>query len=70
MDVYRLPKDLSIPLEGVGGEDPRVHASRELGERVAHVIAEEMAEVGRRLLEGKVPGPGELGSPHEWIVRY
>ena len=37
--------------EGVGGFDPRFHASKELGEKVANLIADELAEFGKKLLE-------------------
>ncbi|MFQ6040614.1 MAG: creatininase family protein [Candidatus Poribacteria bacterium] len=40
------------PLDGVGGEDPRIHASAELGERTANLIVERLVAVADRLLKG------------------
>jgi len=39
------------PLDGVGGEDPRIHASAELGERTANLISERLVAVADRLLK-------------------
>ena len=50
VDIYRLPKDTDVPLEGVGGDDPRLHASRELGEQAVKAIARDLAAKGRELL--------------------
>jgi len=51
VDIYRQPKDTSVELEGVGGDDPRVHASRELGRKATEAIARDLAALGRRLLD-------------------
>lgn len=51
VDVYRLPRDTGVPLEGVGGEDPRVHASRELGRLAVAAISRDLCALGARLLE-------------------
>ncbi|MDK1031846.1 MAG: creatininase family protein, partial [Planctomycetia bacterium] len=39
VDIYRLPRDTDEPLEGVYGDDPRVHASRVLGRQAVEAIA-------------------------------
>lgn len=39
-----LPKDLSVKPKGVVGEDPRAHASRELGEKVVELIVNKLAD--------------------------
>ncbi|MEM2719129.1 MAG: creatininase family protein [Candidatus Bathyarchaeia archaeon] len=49
VDMGRLSKNLEEPLEGVMGEDPRVHASRELGEEVVNHIVERISEIADRL---------------------
>jgi len=43
------------PMDGVGGEDPRVHASKELGEKTANLIIERLAEVAHRLAKDTSP---------------
>jgi creatinine amidohydrolase len=43
------------PMDGVGGEDPRVHASRELGEKTAELIVERLAAVSHRLARETSP---------------
>jgi creatinine amidohydrolase len=50
VDMKRLDKGLNKPLEGVSGEDPRVHASKQLGEKVVNVIVDRLTQVARRLL--------------------
>ncbi len=50
VDIHRLPKDTTVPLEGVGGDDPRLHASRELGAQAVRSIARDLAAKGRELL--------------------
>jgi creatinine amidohydrolase len=50
VDVYRLPRDPQVPLEGVYGEDPRVYASRELGFAAIRAIARDLAAKGLQLL--------------------
>lgn len=39
------------PMDGVGGEDPRVHASQELGEKVCNLIIERLSSAAKTLLE-------------------
>jgi creatinine amidohydrolase len=56
VDVYRLPRDTSVRLEGVFGDDPRVHASRELGRAAVAAIARDLATLGAQLLSRKSPG--------------
>jgi creatinine amidohydrolase len=56
VDVYRLPKDTSVALEGVGGDDPRLYASRELGKEAVRSIARDLAALGQRLLSGEGSG--------------
>jgi len=51
VDIYKLPKDTTVPLEGISGEDPRLHASRELGEKVVRCIARDLARKGQELLK-------------------
>jgi creatinine amidohydrolase len=50
VDIYKLPKDTAVPLEGVGGDDPRVHASRDLGKAAVGAIARDLSRLGKRLL--------------------
>ena len=50
VDMYRLPKDTGVPLEGVGGDDPRLHASRDLGQTAVQAIARDLSGLGARLL--------------------
>lgn len=50
VDMSRLSKNLEEPLEGVMGEDPRVHASKDLGEDVVNHIVARIAEIADRLL--------------------
>jgi creatinine amidohydrolase/Fe(II)-dependent formamide hydrolase-like protein len=50
VDIYQLPKDAAVPLEGVGGDDPRLYASRELGKSAVRAIARDLGELGARLL--------------------
>jgi creatinine amidohydrolase/Fe(II)-dependent formamide hydrolase-like protein len=50
VDVYRLPRDTRIALEGVGGDDPRLYASRELGRAAVQAIARDLSALGARLL--------------------
>ncbi|MEM2905844.1 MAG: hypothetical protein QW057_08695 [Candidatus Bathyarchaeia archaeon] len=48
----RLPKDLKVPLKG-GGEDPRLHASAELGARTISAIVERLARQVEAMLAEK-----------------
>ncbi len=50
VDIYQQPRDTSVPLEGVGGEDPRIHASRDLGRKAVEAIAGDLAIKGQELL--------------------
>jgi creatinine amidohydrolase/Fe(II)-dependent formamide hydrolase-like protein len=51
VDIYKLPKNTSIALEGVYGDDPRLFASRELGKMAYHAIARDLMELGKRIYE-------------------
>lgn len=51
VNMDNLDKDLTEPLEGVAGEDPRVHASRKLGEEINKTMVERLADISIRLLE-------------------
>ncbi len=51
VDLSRLSREPDDKPEGAGGLDPRFHASKELGEKVANLIADELAELGKKLLE-------------------
>jgi len=55
VDMSRLSSNIQEPLEGVGGEDPRVHASRQLGEEVVEHIVERLSELALRLLDRTSP---------------
>ncbi len=50
VDIYKLPKDTAAPLEGVGGDDPRLHASRDLGRAAVDAIARDLSSLGASLL--------------------
>jgi len=43
------------PMDGVGGDDPRVHASKELGEKTAELIIQRLAAVAKRLAQETSP---------------
>lgn len=51
VDIYRLPRDLGRELESVIGDDPRVHASRQLGKQAVKAIARDLASKGAELLK-------------------
>ena len=51
VDITRLPKDLSEPCEGVGGDDPRVHAGPELGKAAVEAVARDLANLAAGLIE-------------------
>ncbi len=55
VDLTQQPKDPAIRLEGVGGEDPREHASRELGEKAVETIAPRLGQAATRLLKDTSP---------------
>jgi len=40
VDISRLPEDPASELIGVGGRDPRIHASKEFGEKGVRLISE------------------------------
>lgn len=55
--MYLMPElvDMSeaeppgVPMDGVGGEDPREHASKDLGERAAELIIDRLSGAARKL---------------------
>jgi hypothetical protein len=51
VDLSVLPKDTSVPLIGVHGRDPRVHASVEYGQRGVKAVVDAIVAGARRLLE-------------------
>ena len=55
VDMSRLSKNLEESLEGVGGEDPRVHASKELGEEIVNHMVDRLSELTLRLLMDTSP---------------
>ena len=55
VDVSRLSKNLDEPLEGVGGEDPRVYASKELGEEVISHMVDRLSKLALRMLRETSP---------------
>jgi hypothetical protein len=48
--MENLPADLKTPLVAAGPEDPRVHASSELGETICRAIVDRAAEFVEKLL--------------------
>ncbi len=50
VDMSQQPADPQAKLEGVGGEDPRFHASAELGRTTAQAIEERLASGALQLL--------------------
>jgi creatinine amidohydrolase len=50
VDMSQQPTDPQAKLEGVGGEDPRFHASPELGRTAAEAIEERLAKQALALL--------------------
>jgi len=50
VDMNRLSQNLEEPLEGVGGEDPRIHASQHLGAEIVNCMVDRLAELALRLL--------------------
>ena len=68
VDITRLPKDLSIRPEGVGGLDPRIHASPLLGKEAARRIAKELAALGSKTLKKAYRlHPGKAMRIRHWI---
>jgi len=58
VDMSKLPsreKPLTVFDHGIGGEDPRVHASQKLGEEIVNAIVDRIAEVALRLLKETSP---------------
>lgn len=49
--IEKLPKDISIKLKGVWGEDPRIYASKEIGEKVVRIIVRRISEKIESLLK-------------------
>ncbi|MBC7314868.1 MAG: creatininase family protein, partial [Chloroflexi bacterium] len=50
VEMERLPRDLSEWPVGVGGQDPRIYASAELGERALAAQVSRMAGILREAL--------------------
>jgi len=50
VDITRLPRDLETKCYGIYGDDPRVHASPELGRRAVDAVADDLAALAKRLL--------------------
>jgi creatinine amidohydrolase/Fe(II)-dependent formamide hydrolase-like protein len=50
--MERLPADPAVKPLAVAGDDPRVHASAERGERIVRLQAERMAGLVRAALAG------------------
>lgn len=59
-DISRYRIDLSMKEQGVGGEDPSIHASPELGEMIVNSIVERVAERCSELLSEVHGQGGEL----------
>lgn len=53
--MNRLSRDLKEPLEGVVVDDPRLHASKEIGEEVVAHIVNRLSKIACRLLEKTGP---------------
>lgn len=53
VDMGQLSADLDEKLEGVGGDDPRVHASPEVGREIVEAIVARMAERVMDMLQRK-----------------
>ncbi|MGQ9524720.1 MAG: creatininase family protein [Armatimonadota bacterium] len=51
VDLSRLPSDLNQPLEGVYGDDPRLHASAELGAMVVDAMVQELCDLALSLVK-------------------
>jgi creatinine amidohydrolase len=50
VEMDRLPQDLDVKLWGVGGLDPRVHASPEVGRDICEAIIDRVGQRARELL--------------------
>ena len=50
VQLDRLPKDMDEPLVGVGGKDPRVYASKEMGEQIIRRNVKELAARIRKIV--------------------
>ena len=50
VEMDRLPKDMSEPLVGVGGQDPRTGASRKLGREIVKAMVERIAAMAEGFL--------------------
>jgi creatinine amidohydrolase/Fe(II)-dependent formamide hydrolase-like protein len=67
-----LAPDMAPP-DGIGGLDPRVHASAAVGLRSAELAADAIGRKARELLESLAPGDRSFGIPgvtpeHWWLV--
>jgi len=51
VEMERLPKDLSEPLVGVGGQDPRTNASRKLGREIVKAMVQRIADLAKGFLD-------------------
>jgi len=51
VDISRLSKNSEEPLEGIMGEDPRLHASKNLGIEIVDYMVDKLAKVALRLNE-------------------
>jgi len=56
VDMGQLSADLDEKLEGVGGDDPRVHASPEAGREIVEAIVARIAERVIDMLQGEEEG--------------
>jgi len=65
--MENLPKDPNVRLIAAGPEDPRVHASQELGEKVCRTIVDKMAVFVGKLLELD-KDPVQHGPTHTMMV--
>jgi creatinine amidohydrolase len=55
VDMSQLPQDLKVPLTATSGVDPRIDASRELGERILEDLAQAIAGEVRTMLAAAKP---------------
>lgn len=52
VDMSQLPKDPNVKLVGVGGRDPREHASLQYGQRGVELVVERITAKAQQLLAG------------------
>jgi creatinine amidohydrolase len=50
VDIHRLPKNTEVEIENVFGDDPRIHASRDLGKVAVKAISRDLSQKGTELL--------------------